>query len=212
MVTYRNDEMTRDDELYRMLPTLVREAHAARIDLPRLDEAAIAHIVGLHFQLDDYNQKLLSRHVFERTSGNPLHAIELLFALAEADKVYMSEEGWQVDPAAFSDTTFPVPGLLRRVTESRLATIDPQARRLLDFASAAGIRFDMDLWRALAGMEDDEFAAACPLALNANVLNSEREITRISEEALAIATESRRRSGEAYVHLAIGSQRAVRGR
>ena len=170
VVTYRNDEMTRDDDLYRMLPSLVREAQAARIDLPRLDEAATAHIVSLHFQLDEYNQKLLSRHVFDRTHGNPLHAVELLFALKEAGKVWKTAEGWQVDPATFSDTAFPVPGLLRQVIESRLATIDPQARWLLDVASVAGIRFDMDLWRALSGMEDEEFATACALALNANVL------------------------------------------
>jgi len=40
IVTYRDDELRPEHPLYQLLPTLIREARAERIELRRLDEDA----------------------------------------------------------------------------------------------------------------------------------------------------------------------------
>ncbi|MFN8511416.1 MAG: hypothetical protein U0841_02225 [Chloroflexia bacterium] len=46
LATYRADELTRRHPLYQLLPTLEREARATRLDLRRLDLAALHALVG----------------------------------------------------------------------------------------------------------------------------------------------------------------------
>ncbi len=45
LITYRSDELTRKHPLYALLPQLAREASTARIDLGRLDDDAVTHLV-----------------------------------------------------------------------------------------------------------------------------------------------------------------------
>src|SRR5207302_1809064 len=51
VATYRADELTRRHPLYQLLPTLVREARATRLDLRPLDRAAIGALAAAHHPL-----------------------------------------------------------------------------------------------------------------------------------------------------------------
>lgn len=157
VATYRNDELKRRDHLYSMLPLLVRGSRADRIDLPRLDEPATARIVAQHYALPDLEGKLLTRHVYERSQGNPRYVGEILLALQDANLILQSGSEWTVNPALFTTDLFPVPMLIRHVIESRLALLSQLARKLIDIASICGIQINLELWRDLSGLDEAGF-------------------------------------------------------
>ena len=51
LVTYRDDELTRRHPLYHLLPALVREAHARRLDVRPLDEEAVLALARARYRL-----------------------------------------------------------------------------------------------------------------------------------------------------------------
>jgi DNA-binding CsgD family transcriptional regulator len=157
IATYRNDQLTRQDDLYSILPLLVRESRADRIELPRLDETATARIVAQHYALSDLDQKLLTRHVFERSQGNPLYVEEILLALQEANLIQQSGSEWAVDASLFSTDLYPVPMLIRQVIEQRIDLLSQPARKLIDVASICGVQIDLDLWQELSGLDEARF-------------------------------------------------------
>jgi DNA-binding CsgD family transcriptional regulator len=171
VATYRNDELTRQDDLYSMLPLLVRESRADRIDLPRLTESATSRIVEQRYALSDLDRKLLTRHVFERAQGNPLYTEEILLALENAKLLRRADDGWLVDPQLFTSDVYPLPLLIRQVIERRLALLDQPARRLLEVASICGIQIDLDLWRELSGLDEARFVEISGLVLESNFID-----------------------------------------
>jgi len=90
----------------------------------------------------------VAARVFERTDGNPLHAIELVRhleaagALVRRDGSLDTTSGWRQSP---------VPGRLRDVVHARLAALDEADRALLEAAAVDGREFD---GRAVAAVLD----------------------------------------------------------
>src|SRR6185437_6140237 len=77
VATYRADELTRRHPLYQLLPLLVREARATRLDLRPLDEAGLRALVA-HYALPHADAHRLVAYLQERAEGNPFFAGELL--------------------------------------------------------------------------------------------------------------------------------------
>jgi hypothetical protein len=77
LATYRANEIIRHP-LTPLLPLLVREARAARLDLRPLDAAAIGALVAGRYDLSTTDHARLVRYLDERTDGNALYVGELL--------------------------------------------------------------------------------------------------------------------------------------
>ena len=79
-----SDELTRRHALYRLLPVLVREASAARLDLGTLDDAAVRALVAARYHFPDADLDRLTDYLQARAEGNALFVGELLRSLEEA--------------------------------------------------------------------------------------------------------------------------------
>ncbi|MGI8858149.1 MAG: AAA family ATPase [Thermomicrobiales bacterium] len=91
LAIYRPDDLTREHPLYPLLPLLVRESHAARLDLDPLSRTALADLVRRRYRLTAFDAERLVAYLARRTDGNALFVTELLHALEEGGMVAPGE-------------------------------------------------------------------------------------------------------------------------
>ena len=134
VVTYRDDEMTRQSPLYKLLPTLVRESGALRIELRRLSERAVQELVAARYGLAEADETWLVSYLTNLTAGNPFFTMELLRTLEEEFVLHREGEGWSLeDPSGIR-----VPSLLRQVIEGRLERLGEETQTQLAVAAMIG--------------------------------------------------------------------------
>jgi len=166
LATYRADEITRRHPLYALLPLLVREAHAARLDLRPLDGPGLRDLIRARHALPGADEDRLVAYLQGRAEGNPLYAGELLRALAEAGTLHDGATGWVLGDLARAG----VPPLLQQVIAGRVARLGPEAEDLLDLAATLGQAFPLALWAAVAGIDEDALLPTLERAGAARVL------------------------------------------
>jgi DNA-binding CsgD family transcriptional regulator len=166
VVTYRDDDMTRQSSLYRLLPTLVRESGALRIELHRLGEGAVQELVTAKYGLADADERWLVSYLTNLTGGNPFFTIELLRTLEEELVLHRKGRGWSLeDPGGIR-----VPPLLRQVIEGRLERLGKEARRLLAVAAVIGQELPFGLWQSVSDTSDDLLAEVIGRALEVHLI------------------------------------------
>ena len=166
LATYRSDELTRHHPLYQILPQLAREAGGERIDLGRLNDAAVRTLVAARYGLADDDASRLVVYLQSRAEGNALFIGELLRSLEETGTMQHDPVGWVL--GALDQTT--VPPLLRQVIDGRVGRLDAEAQRLLAVAAVIGHEVPLAVW-AIAGEVDEEtILAAAEHGLDAQVL------------------------------------------
>ena len=149
IVTYRLDELTRENPFDQQLPALIRESGGLRIDLRPLERDDLATLVRSRYALPDEQERRLVAYLQQHAEGNPFFAVELLRALEQDGR----EGLWQSDPGWSLATTerLIVPPLVRQVTEVRLARLGREVREALAVAAIIGQRVDVELWASVAG-------------------------------------------------------------
>ena len=150
LATYRSDELTRRHPLYALLPALVREAHANRLDLRPLDAEATRTLVRSRYALPDADEGRLAAYLQDRAEGNPLYLGELLRTLEEEGLLGRRGDRWTLGDVAGAR----VPTLLRQVIDGRVARLGEEARRLLTAAAIIGQEVPFALWAAVAGADE----------------------------------------------------------
>jgi predicted ATPase len=78
VAAYRSDAVDAGHHLYRLLPLLVRESGAERLDLHSLDDAAVHSLVTRRYDLSGVEAERLTAYLQRRAEGNPLFIGELL--------------------------------------------------------------------------------------------------------------------------------------
>ena len=166
VVTYRDDEITRQLPFYGLLPTLVRESGARRIELRRLGEGAVREMVAAGYGLPEADEGRLVSYLTDLTAGNAFFTIELLRTLEEELVLHREGEGWVLeDPGGIR-----VPSLLRQVIEGRLERLGEETRGLLAVAAVIGQEVSFDLWHAVGDVSDERLAEAIGRALEARLM------------------------------------------
>ena len=167
VATNRDDEMTGGSALYEMIPTLVREAGAERIELRRWGRPETQQLIEGEYGLSRGDSIRLTDYVQALAEGNPFYTHELLRTL-EADRVLQpGEGGWTL-----ADLAGPqVPPLVRQVIEGRLDRLSVPTRELLEIASVIDYAVSFDLWQEVGGAGDEQLAAAVDEALNAQLVD-----------------------------------------
>ena len=164
--TYRSDELARRRPLYRMLPALIREAQATRIDLRGLDAAALRELLSERYRLPDDDLTRLTTFLTEHAEGNPFYVGEVLRSLELARSLEHTEDGWQLDALE----RVPVPPLVRQLIDRRLEQLDESTRRLLPVAAVIGQVIALDTWQVVAGADDEKLALVVEQAIDAHLL------------------------------------------
>ncbi|MFN8542162.1 MAG: AAA family ATPase, partial [Thermomicrobiales bacterium] len=149
--TYRADEITREHPFADILPLLVREAGATRLELRPLAPEAVRSLVAARFPLAPADATRLAGYLQARAEGNPFYVGELLRTLEEEGLLRAVAAGWEVGDVA----AVPVPALLRQVIDRRVARLGAEAQPLLALAAVLGQVAPFALWAELTGADDE---------------------------------------------------------
>ena len=166
LVTYRADDVTRHHPLAPLLPLLVREAKAERLDLAPLDDDAVRALVEARYHLPEDDTARLVAYLQARAEGNPLFVGELLRSLEEAGILRGEGGDWLLGDL----TATAVSALLRQVIDGRLARLGDESRRLLAVAAVVGHAVPLDVWGAVGEVDEDALLDLTERAEEAHLL------------------------------------------
>ena len=142
---YRSDEIARGHPLRRMRVELRRAGRLVEHGLDPLDldgtTAIAARVLG------GTPARALAETVQDRTQGVPFFVEELCAALRASGRVVEGRGGLELD----AGKEIPVPDTVRDAILARAGHLSPGARRALEAASVAGLRFELELVAELAG-------------------------------------------------------------
>ncbi|MEA2596439.1 MAG: hypothetical protein QOF01_2908 [Thermomicrobiales bacterium] len=175
VATYRLDELSRRHPFYQQLPALVREANGLRLDLKGLDADAFHALVSARYHLSVADQSRLVAYLERHAEGNPFFAVELLRALEEEGLLRRGNDRSSLGELA----RLVVPPLLRQVIDGRVARLGEETRQPLEIAAVIGQEIPLDLWGALVDLDDEALLAIVEHAVEAHLLEAERDGTRV---------------------------------
>jgi DNA-binding CsgD family transcriptional regulator/tetratricopeptide (TPR) repeat protein len=154
VASYREDDPDTTGLLPGLLPDLIRESRAHRLELLRLTLPDVQSFVNLSDRpasADDSTGKLAA-YLYERSEGNPFFMTELARDLSR-------EEGIQSGTEADLHT-LPVPSLVRQVIENRAQRLSNETRTLLNIAAVIGQEVPVDLWQRVSNAGNEVLADA----------------------------------------------------
>jgi len=124
---------------------------ATNLALSDLDAFAIAAFLERQFPGCEFPQSLAGE-IEQRIDGNPLFLQSLVEAWRDRGSVRPLDGGWRVE-ARLSDLLGIMPESLRRLITDQLGQLEPGARKMIEAASVAGVRFASALVDAACGSE-----------------------------------------------------------
>lgn len=158
VVTYRDDELHRRHPLAGIIPLLVREASADRLNLRPFNTATVDTLVRTRYALPDADAASLAAYLIERTGGNALFVTELLRTLEE-ERLLRREGGeggaWKVGEVAHA----PVPRLLKQIIDARLTRLGDTEDALLAVAAVIGHAVPLTVWQTVAHANEETLVA-----------------------------------------------------
>ncbi|HEX6737775.1 MAG TPA: AAA family ATPase, partial [Vicinamibacteria bacterium] len=176
VAAYRVDEITPRHLLFQLLPALVREAAAVRLDLRPLEQQDVRALVAARYPLPPADAARLVAYLLGHAEGNPFYTGELLRTLEEERLLRPGEPaGWALGDLA----RVRVPPLLRQVIAGRLARLGGAAERLLAVAAVLGQEVPLDLWLAVAGADEEALGDLLERAGEAHVLEEAPDGTAV---------------------------------
>ena len=168
LVTYRSDEVIRQHPLYRLLPLLVREALAVRIDLSLLDNDDVSTLIQHDYQLPTDDAIRLADYLQTRAEGNPFFLGELLRSLEGTVLLRTTAGNWKLGELS----RIQVPMLLRQVIDARVARLGKEADALLAIAAVIGQVVPLTLWATVAATTEEALFQLLERAINAHVFDA----------------------------------------
>ncbi|MHB8646667.1 MAG: ATP-binding protein, partial [Thermomicrobiales bacterium] len=145
---------------------LARDTAVERLDLTRLDDAAVQALVAARYALADADASRLVAYLQARAEGNALFVGELLRSLEEAGTLRHEEVGWALGALDGS----AMPPLLRQVIETRLARLDEESQRLLAVAAVIGHEVPLAVWATVAETDEETVLAVVEQGLETRLL------------------------------------------
>ncbi|SFO78478.1 Transcriptional regulatory protein, C terminal [Geodermatophilus dictyosporus] len=161
LVTYRDRTLDGGEPLADTLGELARTAPVDRLELTGLAVADVARVMASHLGTDPDDG--LVRLVRDRTGGNPFFVLEVLRLLGSGRPERTAGE-------AASLVAQEVPAGVRDVLRRRLGRLPDQIRTVLLVAAVVGQQFDLDVVRAVTGLDDDDALAAVELTVSAGLV------------------------------------------
>lgn len=167
----------RKEEAGEALLDLASRPDVRRVDLARLDRAAVASIARDMLALPAPPEPLVD-WLFACSAGNPFFVAEHLRAAVEQGLLARDARGaWGAGPqlSGADLTRLPVPGSVRELLEIRLDALSAGARDWTSAAAVLGREVDREVLEALARPED---AGAPPSTGRARLVSLEELLAR----------------------------------
>ncbi len=166
IASYRHEEIVRSHPLYALLPLIVRESHAQRMQLTRLDRDTVREMIEGDYALNHGDTARLIAYVWQRAEGNPFFVDELLQGMQAEQVLQPSEDGWRLGDLDEAH----LPPLLLQVLDARLDHLSPETHRALQVAAVIGQEMPLDLWQTVGQLDSADLDQAIAEALEARVL------------------------------------------
>lgn len=141
---YRSDEIPRGHPVRRLRSELRRGGRLHELDLAPLEAEQTRELAA--GVAGDEPSSALATTIFLRTQGIPFFVEELIHALAVQNRIAPGPRGLELVGA----DDLPLPESVRDAVLLRAAEITAEARRVLEVASVAGLRFELSLLAELA--------------------------------------------------------------
>ncbi|MGA7671215.1 MAG: AAA family ATPase [Nitrolancea sp.] len=168
LVTYRSDEVSRQHPLYSLLPMLIREALAVRIDLSPLSDDDVRALIEQTYPLPAADTQRLSTYLQSHAEGNPFFVAELLRSLEGSVLVQTYDSEWSLGQL----TDLQVPIFLRQVIDARIAKLGTGFDTLLALAATIGQVVPLSLWATVGGTTEKALLPLIERAIDAQVLDA----------------------------------------
>jgi DNA-binding CsgD family transcriptional regulator/predicted negative regulator of RcsB-dependent stress response len=165
-VSCREKDLSGDMPLFHLLPALIRESGAKRVQLERLDKVAIHQFVAQRYALAPDDRDRLTGYLHAHAEGIPLFIHELLREMADERVLARNNDGWTVGRL----DTVPVPSLVRQMIEARLRRLDEDVRALVSVAALIGHEVSYNLWRQVSDTDEAVLERVIDVALAADIL------------------------------------------
>jgi tetratricopeptide (TPR) repeat protein/predicted Ser/Thr protein kinase len=163
--TYRDVELDVARPFAKTLESLVRQRHATRIALRRLQESSVHELLAR--MSGSAPPSGLAKAVFRETEGNPFFIEEVYQHLSEEGKLFDATGAWKSDLRV---DTIEVPEGVRLVIGRRLDRLGAHARTVLTAAAIIGRIFPLDVVQACVDLTDDEVLDAIEEAERAQLV------------------------------------------
>jgi tetratricopeptide (TPR) repeat protein len=148
----RWDEADSTDERLIKVQSMLRPAQVLRLHLDRLSEAEADQLLG-QLLADDSLPLEVRQFVLRRSEGNPFYIEEVARTLIEQNYLRQRDGRWQLDLTA-NLQALPLPTTLGALIQSRVDTLPPELRHLLQCAAVLGGTFESALLAAVAETPD----------------------------------------------------------
>jgi DNA-binding CsgD family transcriptional regulator len=168
IVTYRSDELMRRHPLYALLPLLVRESNAARLDLARLSDIALNELVAARYVLSEADHARLVSYLRVHADGNTLFTVEILRSLEELGVLHHVDDDWHVGDLSI----LAVPPLVQQMIDGRVARLGEEAQRLLAIAAVIGHEILLAVWATVTQTDDDALLDLAERAVAAGLMEA----------------------------------------
>jgi tetratricopeptide (TPR) repeat protein len=142
---YRSDELSRGHPLRRLRADLRRGGRLQELALGPFDREETAELAAR--VLGAAPARALAGTLHDRTQGVPFFVEELCAALVAAGRVIETRSGLEL----VGSGEIPLPDTVRDAILARAEDLSADARRVLEVASVAGLRFDLALVAEVAG-------------------------------------------------------------
>jgi predicted ATPase len=150
--TYRTEEvLSREKEVHPFLDSLQvmrREGIVEEVNLHPLAERETNQVVSGMLQRPV--QKATMDRIFKESGGSPLFTVETLRMLVSEGRLIQKEETWVMT----SDGEIHIPRTIQEVIARRMAKLSQEQRRILEWASVIGERFDPSLLSESMGVDE----------------------------------------------------------
>ncbi len=169
LVTYRDSELTKDDQLTGVLADTRRIEGVERIALSGLGADEVAGLLGAAAGHElDADALALAGELATETGGNPFFVGEILRSLIESGAIAFDGAAgrWNVELAA----TASLPESVREVIERRIDRLGDDCREVLRVAAVIGRSFELRLLCELVEMPEDRLLDQLEAAVGATLL------------------------------------------
>jgi hypothetical protein len=176
VATYRSEEITPQHPLFALLPPLIRETNAIRIELSAFNREAVQQLVVERWDLRSADQDRLVDYLLTHAEGHPFFTVEVLRTLELNGFIQRLTDGWHVADLSH----VPVPTLIRQVIEGRVSHLEKEARRYLEVAAVIGQQVQLDLWQELTAVSDEELLALLDQSSDLHLLETSQTSHSVS--------------------------------
>lgn len=166
VATHRPSVADSAQHLFVMLPVIVRETQATRIDLRPLESADIATLLESRYPLALVDHARVLTYLVDRSEGNPLLLGEILRELESRQFLYAGTDGWEVGDIQNAG----VPPLVKQIVQRRVLALSDQAQRMLGFAAVIGSQVALDQWERVCSLDTEDFDAILREVLHSQVM------------------------------------------